>query len=271
MCSAAAASWRPERVLQSVTLSIVATNGEQGISKMSDEMKDQHTRLHSLHKLAFCGNLGFAIGLTTILLLLQKPIPFVHGRAQSPDLFRQMTIQINTLFHRVGWDLLGTNVALTSFAIVLCLILLVLLKVMDRTIGAKFILGSLAGITAVVAVPIAWTPYVPVPGGYYLEIGTTFWYAVVLEFALVAGALYLTRTRRGASWFLILMVHYAVWAWFLVDRARPGYGLAVEWLWPLLLSLVAPFAGLLWVLYVSEETQNAALVMRDVNEPAGAR
>jgi hypothetical protein len=221
---------------------------------MFDEIKGEHTRLHSLHKLAFCGNLGFAIALTTILLLLQRRVPFVHGEAQSPDLFRRMTIHINVFFHRVPWDWLGTNVALTSFSLVLLLIFLLLLEMIARTNRAKFILGSLAGITAVVAVPISWIPYQPGPGSYSVE--TSLWYAVALEFALVAGALYLTRTRRSPSWFLILMVHYVVWAWFLVDRARPGYGLAVEWRWPLLLSLVAPCAGFLWVLYVNQQRGN---------------
>src|SRR5438105_5875042 len=127
---------------------------------MSETM-DQCSKLRSLHEFAFCLNLGFAIALTTILTCLQRPIGFVHGQAQSPDLFRRMTIEINELLHRVPWDLLGTNVVLAAFTLLVCGVLLLVLKLVPRARGTRFILMLLAGISAVAAVPIAWTPYEP--------------------------------------------------------------------------------------------------------------
>lgn len=204
----------------------------------------------SLHLFAFCLNLGFAIALALSLFALRAPMTFVHQHVERADLYHQLAIRANLMFHRVPWDVMGTNIALTIVALSCCGILVFTMKLIDQTTAADILLSIGAGVTAITAVPALWFPYEPT-SDMYGGIDARAWYVVALEFAIIAAALYLTRHRAGASWFAILAVHYGVWSWFLIERA-PLALLSFPCLWPIVLSAVAPFAGFMWAVYMSE-------------------
>jgi hypothetical protein len=112
-------------------------------------------RIRRVHLILFCLNLGFAIAFVVTVLLTKSRMTFVHGRAESPDLFRQILITINIHFGRVPWDPLGAMVALISSTLLIFAILFLLLSLVLKTRVATVTLNAAAGIAAICAVWIS--------------------------------------------------------------------------------------------------------------------
>lgn len=207
-------------------------------------------RIRRVHQILFCMNLGVALAFVLTVVLMRSRVTFVHGRAESPDLFRQILIAINIHFGRVPWDPLGAKVALISLTLLIFVILFVLLNLGLKN-RADVTHNAVAGVAAICAVPLSLFPYEPRLGTYSF-MDQRAWYAVILELAVVGGALYLTRQRTNPLWFGILGIHYAVWGWFLSQRVWLSYGAPLlDWKCAFALSLIAPCAGFAWVFYVT--------------------
>jgi hypothetical protein len=167
-------------------------------------------------------------------------------------LFRQILITINTHLGRVPWDPLGAKVALISLTLLIFVILLLLLNLLLTNRAADVTLNAAGGVAAICAVPISLFPYEPSLSTYSF-MDQRAWYAVILELAIIGGALYLTRKRANPLWFGILGVHYAVWGWFLSQRAWLSSGdLLLDWRSAFALSLLASCAGFVWIFYVTQ-------------------
>jgi len=208
-------------------------------------------RIRRVHQILFCLNLGFAVAFVVTVLLMTSRLTFVHGRAESPDLFRQVLIAINMRLGRVPWDPLGAKIGLITLALLFFVILFLLSNLILRTRAAAVTLNAVAGIAAICAVPIAWFPYES-RLGTYSSMDRRAWYGVALELAVIGGALYMSWKRANPLWFGILVVHYAVWGWFLSQGAWSSNGAPLlDWGWAFTLSLIAPCAGFVWVSYVT--------------------
>jgi len=83
---------------------------------------------------------------------------------------------------------------------------------------------------------------------------------------VIGGSLYLTRHLRNPTWLVIIIVHYSILAWALWQQGTPDPGiwprdqLDLPTLWPILLSLISPLAGLIWAAYVMDPATSADLL-----------
>lgn len=217
---------------------------------MIENISRDTKRFGVLHQVLFCLNLGFAVALFITLLLVEKRVPFVHGNAQSPDMFHRIWFDINIVLHRPPLHPLGGDFVLMGFTLVFSVLFLFCMYLLPRVAVDKFILSQAAGVTALVAVPLSW---------FFQAHGSGIW-MIVLELFVIGGALYLSRARPNPLWFIVLLIHYCLWSWFVYVeqvmvlgigpfRWPRDYGLNLAAVWPLIFSLVAPCAGFVWVLY----------------------
>ncbi|MGC1107058.1 MAG: hypothetical protein WA876_11005 [Candidatus Acidiferrales bacterium] len=225
---------------------------------MTETMQSSRKFLRHSHEILFCLNSGFAIALALILFLASRSAAS-HGKSPSGRLFLEVIIKIEIFAHLHAWEnSLAFDVMLTGFTILFFLVLLLVLRFIAGTRARHAILNSIAGMAALAAVPVVWFSYQP-GAGAYLPADLRVWYAVALEFAVIGGALYLTRKIPKLAWFIVLVVHYSVWFWALRDgawsfyfwRPRPDFIFNLDVGWPIILSIVSPCAGFVWALYVS--------------------
>jgi hypothetical protein len=172
----------------------------------------------------------------------------LYAARGSHDSFRQVLLRINFFFyHEPVFAPLATDVILTGLTLIFFLLLLLLLRVFARAGAIDVVLNLVAGIAALAAVPMSWLFREPTYTGIWV---------LALYFAVIGGALYLSRRRPNPAWFVVLLVHYSVSGYAILQTSAPGffdwprYLLDLPSMWPYLLSLVSPCAGLVWALYV---------------------
>jgi hypothetical protein len=216
--------------------------------------------LRRLHQVLFCLNLSsaFAVPATDSLVLIAvRHIELAaHGGGEgSLSLLDRILLAINqSLYHWPARTLgsLTADILLTNLMLVFFGLLLLTLRLIAKTGAIDIVLNQMAGIAALAAVPVVWLLYSPTRGVYLLENPS--WYAVVLEFAIIGGALYLARKKPNPAWFVVLVVHYSAWGSVLLPRAwgplaweRSGSPLG--YYWAIIAYVVSICAGFIWAFY----------------------
>lgn len=207
-------------------------------------------RLRYLHGTLFCLNLAFAFAVPatdSLVLMAGQHIELAgHGGGEgSLNLLDRILLAINQSFYHWPALTLGSLTAdtlLTSLTLVLFGLLLLTLRLIAKTGAIGIVLNQVAGIAALAAVPLSWL--LPTSSGMS--------WMVALYFAVIGGALYLSRKRPNPAWFIILIIHYGFIGWVLYgsrSMGGPSFMWHIVWMWPALLSLVSPCAALVWVLY----------------------
>jgi hypothetical protein len=210
--------------------------------------------LRYLHETLFCANLAFAFALASILILTRNSILQI-GKGNSADGFRQVLTRINLVFHLNSLDPLGTDVLLVGLTALFFALLLILVRLVVKTHAADFILDSVAGVAAIAAVPVAWFSYEARTGAYFAG-DLRLWYVPVLELAILASAIYLTRKQPILTRLLLLVGHYGVWAWILWHGPWdpffwPQSTMPLASGLPIYLSALGPCSGLVWAIYAN--------------------
>lgn len=210
-------------------------------------VRDSTIRFEASQRAFFCLNLGAAFALTFLFYWLGAHGGYPHGRLRAPSSVGESLF--NAIFlNRLPWDPIGSTVALLSLTLVVAALLWVLLHLIRSRHAIHLVLTFGGGAAALGAVPLCWVNSSPgLPQG--LTFNPAAWYLALLEFSIVCGALYLLRGAHFAIWLIVVLVHYGVWGWFLLELADFHGSVTLGWP-PIYLSLVAPCAGLAWVLYV---------------------
>jgi len=214
-------------------------------------------------ELLFAVNLGFAISLLLVIILVGRRI---KSGSVFPDAFSKVIFTINDWFRLNRLDALGEDIALSALVILFSLVFWVLLQSLNRGRTRVVVLNFLAPLTALAAVPIAWCFYNPTTGGSFsLGWNPWRWFFAAFEISLVLSFLRFLRTSRIGSMALIVL-HYSIWCWALWyycgwDRffwERSAQPLASAW--PVILSVVSPCAALVWLLDRGHRRTGAASV-----------
>ncbi len=216
---------------------------------MTEKTAESPAVLEKLRAVLFCLNLGFAAALLVTLSFASRPIRFVHGIPESPDLFHRILFKIDVLFGKAPWDTFAATVAVVGLSLVFCVTFLALAYLLSPMFQINRSLNVIIGVFALGAVPLCWIPYHPRVGTYSITGLGKIWYGIALEFAVVLGALYLTRKSTRALWFAIISVHYALWGWMLLKVTWSPSGVLIAVFWPAALSIVAPMSALVWAHY----------------------
>jgi len=214
---------------------------------MANDAPGVGRRLRFVREILFSLNLGYALALVTTFLLVRRS--WAHGATGSRDLFERVLLRVNLWFyHSAVLGPFGTDAVLTSFMLIFFLLLLLVLRLVARAGATSIVLNHVAGIAALAAVPLSWVFNKPTYTGVWV---------LALYFAVVGGALFLTRRRAKPAWFVVLIAHYSVCGYAVLRSSAPGgfewprYHLDLPSMWPYLLSPVSPCAGFAWALYVT--------------------
>jgi hypothetical protein len=234
---------QPYRALQLITT--IALFREAHFS-MGDSTPPRTTCLRISHEILTSLNLAFALALA-MTLAIERRSELHIARTGAHDIFRELLLRINLFFyHQAALAPLAIDTVLAALTFTLFLLSLLALRLLARAGPMQAVLGPVAGIAALAAVPVTWVFHRP---GY---VGM---WTLPLYFAVIGGALYLTRRRASPSWCVVVTVHYAVFAWVLSHWPTPDSGiwpdrpLNLLSMWPMLFSLISPCAGFVWVLY----------------------
>lgn len=191
----------------------------------------------------FCLNLAFGLAMGTTRILERKSELTLMATGVH-DRFRQVLLKLGVFFY--GGPVLAPlaiDVVLTALTIAFFVLLALTLKAIPRSDAAAPAWNLVAGLSALAAVPLSWLFFEP-----------TFTGAVVLALycSLVGGALFLTRHRASPTWFVVLILHYGLCGYAILGASTPGqfgwprYSLDLPSMWPYLLSVVSPCAGVVW-------------------------
>lgn len=139
---------------------------------------------------------------------------------------------------QIVWELLFLSMTLT-----IALVLFVLGHLSNRTKLSRLNLRPLAGVTALIAVPLCWL-YIVKATGVGLAGPQTFWkiYGILFgwESAVVGCLLYLLRTRTVWLGALTFILHFVFWVIVIAEHTGPPAIVSI----PLL--LIFPVSGIVW-------------------------
>jgi hypothetical protein len=207
------------------------------------------------HRLLFSLNFGFASALTLRAYLSR----FARHQNTFSDSAIRAVAWIDKLFHFDAGSPVGVELTFLMSIGVLALIVLVLLRILAGSNARDAILRTLAGITALIAVPLCLLSTNTVRWSLTAE-GYTPVFALELGIVAVCFGLYYCGKWAIPAWCTatLLTVHYSLWAWFMWSLFSPP-------LFALILSGLPACAGLAWALYVRHPNHAPARsVARDI-------
>ena len=241
-------------------------------------LSNLHTKYHpsskilirSIQELFFSLNLILAAA----LVLLARGFVFVstNGRFEPRTAFKyyflRATDRIAALLHLAPSAWIQESTSLLSVGcLVLCFI--VLMRLLDRTAFHRIIFNRIAGMTASLAIPMAWFYVVHLVIETHLEVaqGQQVWRdpleILVLNYCLaILAFFFLTRKRTPSLWVLYasFVLQTGLWIWLVAETWNEVSGTFYHQRLVLWLAMTTfPSAVYAWIFYHRQSRSDAAL------------
>lgn len=214
------------------------------------------------YEILFSLNIGVALGLAACFFLRWRSMTSPNP---GSDLFWRTVMIFDHFMVRLIYGpkfsmyqnlpMGGYEIVMTTMSLVFSLIILMVVRVVPHVRARSVLLRYVGGTTALAGVLLVWLIRPAWEFGPYPTWTPGASEGFALELAVIVGALYLTRALPAVGWCAILLLHYAIMAWYVWENWWGGSfywnGLAslLFRAWPVLLSLVGPASGLAWALY----------------------
>jgi hypothetical protein len=203
----------------------------------------------------FSLNLGYGLALLTTFLLVRRST--LHLGMGYRDLFDRVLLRLDFRFyHSPVFGPFGIDVVLTGLTTIFFLPLWVASRHFTRGGADGVVLRLVSGVAALAAVPTSWAFSSPTHALMWM---------LALYYAVIGGALFLTRRRPNPAWFAVLAVHYSVCGYVILQADAPGgfewprHQMDLQSMWPYLASLVSPLAGFVWAFFVTRRPKEPTL------------
>jgi hypothetical protein len=206
---------------------------------------------------------GYGRYLHEFLFSLNAALVFrlTSARTSFSNLESRLKWQINDVLHLGAHSNVGGYTAFFALALGLALGIFVVLRLCSRTLLARELLRSVAGIVSLLALPVSWlyaTHLFPVPRTLPNPRDPWIFLELVATMACAVFYLFARWPLPGWTGVLLLALHFGFWTW--LSLGGPYFWRAAA---DLIFPTVGFFSCLAWGSYVSDQKRTTFRINHD--------